>query len=182
MNELEKIQEIVKNKIYNNKYSDNELDYFSNIVGFIMKAKKSVSNISLFDSNIINFLIEKDVISNIDGKLLNSYRIAIKMGKTLSIESANKLNDILQRISNKLREINNSLENTNVKLLYNKIKNGLHGLNSEELDLLFQLIQESDYTIFEKRDLIVYASLNIIKFTDESSNTAKHFTEIMKKL
>ena len=158
MNELEKIQEIVKNKIYNNKYSDNELDYFSNIVGFIMKAKKSVSNISLFDSNIINFLIEKDVISNIDGKLLNSYRIAIKMGKTLSIESANKLNDILQRISNKLREINNSLENTNVKLLYNKIKNGLHGLNSEELDLLFQLIQESDYTIFEKRDLIVYAS------------------------
>ncbi len=180
MNELEKIQEIVKNKIYNNKYSDDELDYFSNIVRFVMKAKENISNISLFDINVINFLIEKDVISNIDGKLLNSYRIALKMGKTLSDESANKLNDILKKISDKLREINNSLENTNVKLLFNKIKNGLHGLNSEELDLLFQLIQESDYSVFDKRDLIMYASLNIIKFTDEYTEDYQEIDETVK--
>ena len=180
MNELEKIQRIVEKKVINKEYSDEELDKFSNIVGYIVKIKESISNISLLSREYIDFLISKNIISNIDGKLLESYKIVLKVGKELSEESVRKINDIIEKISEKLREINNSLKNTNVKLLLDKIQNGIKDLDSEELDLLFELIKESKYPLEYKRDLLIYVSLNVIKFTDDYSADYKEIEETEK--
>ena len=169
MSELEKIQSIVESKIFNKEYSDEELDKFSNLVGYILKVKENVKNILVLNRDYIDFLISKDIISSLDGKLIESYKIAIKVGKELSDESLNRINRIFEKINERLKEINNSLENTNAKLLFEKIKKGLKNLDSEELDLLFELIRNSEYSLEEKRDLLIYTSLNIIKFIDEYS-------------
>ena len=163
MSELEKIQSIVESKVFNKEYSDEELDKFSNVVGYILNVKENVKNILVLNHDYIDFLISKDIISSLEGKLIESYKIAIKVGKELSDESLNRINSIFEKVNERLKEINNSLENTNAKLLFEKIKKGLKNLDSEELDLLFELIRNSEYSLEEKRDLLIYTSLNVIK-------------------
>ena len=166
MDELERIKLLVKNNIYNNNYTQDELDNFSLIMSKILKIRDKKENVSFFDRDNIQFLLHQSIITEIDSKLLDSYRIALRIGKNLSDESENKLNDILLKISNKLKEINNSLENTNIKLLYGKINNSLNDLTMDDIKILFDIIKNSNCDILEKRDLLIYISLNVIKFSN----------------
>lgn len=190
-NEFEIINSILdsnaKTKI---EYSPEELDKLTSIFNQLMMITEDPKNIKNLTEESLQFLLKKSIINNQQYEYLNVYSYYISLNMELKEESIKNIKKIISYMIDKLKNINEIVENKEIKELKKVVDNEFCGVNENQLDSIFKMILESKLSLEEKRDLFINISINSIenvnKTLEEADDEIKGITreealELFKK-
>ena len=176
INELDSIKQILNSKINSNNYSQEELDKLTEIFNIVLRVNNNISDLKLLDDLTINYLIEKNMISEEEKSFIESNRYYESVyNKPLDENTIIKIKEIIQRIITRIMNINKSVENKEINTLLNIVDNNFIGITEEQLDMLFNEIKNSNLSLEDKRDIFIYISVNSLE------NVNKEVEEIVEE-
>ena len=162
MNELETIQSIIRNAEHSKNYNEEEYNGGLKIYNTVVSVLKDINNLTDLTDDVLNSLKMNYYISPSEALLIKSYIINKKYNKNDAIDKR-KLNDILSKVEHDLGSVLNKLTNIKAINLSKKIKDGFINLTEDDLDTLFKIVRKDEnYTTEQKRDLLIYVSLNLV--------------------
>lgn len=175
-NELDSIKEILNSKINSNSYSQEELDKITEIFNIVLRVNNNISDLKLLDDLTLNYLIEKNMISEEEKSFIESNRYYESVyNKPLDENTIIKIKEIIQRIITRIMNINKSVENKEINTLLDIVENNFIGITEEQLDMLFNEIKNSNLSLEDKRDIFIYISVNSLE------NVNKEVEEIVEE-
>lgn len=161
MEELELLKKLVKDATHPKDYDEKKVEDAKFILGEIKKVQEDINNLPNLNDTLLAGLVISKAIKNSDALLLKSYKINIKYNKVNAVNES-KIKVILDECSRKYRSFINSQTNEKAIALSKKIENGLINLTESDIDELFNIVRKApDLSIEEKRDLLIYTSLNL---------------------
>ena len=169
MNELTNIKDILNSKLHKETiFSPDDLDRLTEIFSKLVKANNNIKELRLFDDATLHYLLDKELIDETQFNHLKAYRyLTCEYGDKLESSSLKILKDIISQVIFNVKNINQEVENKEIKALIKAVDNRFNNITEEQLDLLFSTISDSNYSLEEKRDMFLYISVNTIKYGDE---------------
>ena len=169
MNELNNIKNILNSKLQlDSSFSQDDFDRLPEVLSRTVKASEDIKNLKLLDDATIDYLKNKNLISIQQANYIGIYRYTVcDYNGNLEESSIKILKELLKQIIDSIVSINKQVENKEIRDLLSVVDNRFFNITEEQLDLLFNTISESDYSLEQKRDMFLYISINSIKYADE---------------